>query len=335
MSRTAALLLLLSTAVARAAVPDPEVELGQALFNDTNLSEDRSVACATCHQEEHAFTDTRSSSIGVGHRRGNRNAPTLIDIEVYRALFWDGRAKTLDEQAAFPFLNPNELGFHNLSEVLQRIGERPGYLETFDSVRGCALKGHTGRCGAKIQFSDVARALAAYEKSLTEPPTPLDRYLSGEKAALSAEQLDGLRVFQGKGHCADCHVVTASAAPLTDNEYHDSNVGLRSVGKAIPSIAATLTGEPPEERYQELTLDSGVAALGRYVVTLDPRDLGKFRTPSLRRVSDTAPYMHDGSVPTLEEALDIEVYYRGVESGRPAVLSPDERRHLLQLLQSL
>lgn len=301
-----------------------EIALGRELFFDKNLSMDRTVACASCHKPVHGFADPRSVSKGVYGRTGTRNAPSLLDLGEYQSFFWDGRAATLAEQAPVPFFSSVELGFTSDAQVLSRVRANPGYLEAFKHLDGATPD--------TLTLDEVAEAIQSYERSVGEHVSPFDRYLAGDKAALSAQARHGLAVFEGKADCAFCHVVK-DGARLTDNRFHTSAVGL-IITPTLRRLAASVAHLSPAERYRQIESDPQLSALGRYLVTLDPKDIGKFRTPSLRNVALTAPYMHDGSVATFTEAVNIEIYYRGLKQ-HTLIVSPEERRDILAFLESL
>lgn len=325
-SCTLTLIAALPAVVLAAQSYSNETTLGQALFQDKNLSVDRSVACASCHQPDHGFADTRAISLGIGKQAGTRNAPSLLDLGEYHSFFWDGRAATLEQQASVPFLAHNELGFKDLAAVVARVRQNFGYVAAFQAL--------SGRSGKSIEFADIATALMAYERSLGSSPNEVDRYLGGD-AALSPAAREGLALFQGRADCAECHLINGTSAPLTDNRFHSSGIGLAAISPELGRLAQEAAALPAAERYARIESDPRWAALGRYLVTLDPKDIGKFRTPSLRNVALTAPYMHDGSVPTLAQAVDTELYYRGLKLGHAIILSLEERRDLLAFLRSL
>jgi cytochrome c peroxidase len=305
-----------------------EASLGRALFEDVNLSSDRSVACASCHRSVHAFADTRSVSLGVLKRAGTRNAPSLLDLALYRSYFWDGRARTLEEQLRFPISNSAEMNFSADEDFLNRIRESPDYVQAFGKLQGVAD-------AQALRFSNVSRALIAYERSLSSASV-LDRYLfSRQTTALSPTAQAGLEVFRGKGLCNTCHLITAHEAPLTDAEFHLSGLGLHQSGAELARLAKELTALPASERYDRVQHDSRTAGLGRFVVTLEPRDIGKFRTPSLRHVALTAPYMHDGSIATLGEAVDLELYIRGLDAGHPIIIPDEDKKALVIFLREI
>jgi cytochrome c peroxidase len=314
-------------ASATAPVYATEIDLGHALFEDRRLSVDRSIACASCHAKENAFADGRKISVGIHSRQGTRNAPSLLAIGSYTTYFWDGRVSTLEDQALFPLTSDSEMGLSDPAEVVSRIREDDSYEQSFKVVYGVT--------SASLQFADIARAIVAYERSLAAEPIALDSYLSGNMATLSAEERYGLALFTGKADCSNCHRLSANAAPLTDNDYHGSGIGMPAIAQKLGELVQRLTRVSAAERYQEAQTDADVAALGRFLVTLDPKDIGKFRTPSLRNVARTAPYMHDGSIDTLERAIDIELYYHGLDLGYPIILSDVEKHALTAFLRSL
>lgn len=303
--------------------PDAQAraELGRALFFDTALSADGKVACATCHRPEAAFSGGDALARGVFGRTGTRNAPALVGLGATRELFWDGRRTSLEELVLEPLTRPEEHGLEDLAAVLSAVRAR--HLAGF--ARVFPREGVTEKT--------VAQTLAAYVGSLSPPPSRFERYQAGETDSLTAAQRRGLALFTGRAACARCHPVEGGA--LTDEAYH--------AGELAPGVAASRLAEAAREvsrlsldaRRAEVTARAEVAELGRYVVTLRPADIGRFRTPSLRNVAVTAPYMHDGSVPTLAQAVERELYYRTTERLHVGDLTPAERADLVQFLQAL
>jgi cytochrome c peroxidase len=178
----------------------------------------------------------------------------------------------------------------------------------------------------------------AYVHSLKSPESAYDRYATqGDRTAISPRAQLGLAIFKDKGHCAECHLLDGSPPMLTDHEYHRTGVGMDVTNSNLPSlteavIQRSLQGDAIGNR---VATHADEAQLGRFNVTQNPADIGLFRTPSLRGVASTAPYMHDGSIPTLDEAIDREVYYRSLQSGHPLNLSVEERQELKTFLETL
>lgn len=276
-----------------------------------------------------SYTDGRAVAIGTYGRTGTRNTPSLVNIAAAKesAFFWDGRRTALEQAVLDPLTNPVEMGLVDQAALMHRIAQNDGYRRAF-------IQAFPGR---ELTSSEVGTALASYVRSLTPAESALDRYLHGDRTALNPRAQLGLALFQGKAGCAECHRLEASPPELTDHAYHRTGVGLERVTANLPAltegvIARSLQGSAIGDR---VAMHADEAQLGRFNVTQDPADIGLFRTPSLRGVSHTAPYMHDGSVPTLEDAIDREVYYRSLQAGRPLNLSVEERLNLAAFLQTL
>jgi cytochrome c peroxidase len=305
-----------------------KVALGRALFDDKRLSVDGSVSCSTCHQPDRAFTDGRSLAQGVRQQNGTRNAPTLINSAYLTSLFWDGRRGSLEEQAADPLVNPVEHGLDSHDEVLARVRADAAYVAGFRAAFDVAP--------GSIRLEHVVKALAAFQRTLVAGDSPFDRYrYGGNPSALSDAQIRGLGLFAGRAGCTACHTIGKEDALLTDNAFHSIGIGQGRAQSRLADRTTRLVRLSPAERDRGITSDPEVAELGRFAVTLKPVDIGRFRTPTLRNVALTAPYMHDGSVPTLGEAVEREVYYRGLESGRPLILTPEEKADLVAFLEAL
>ena len=306
------------------------IALGKQLFNDPSLSADGMVRCASCHMPERSYTDARAGAIGVYGRTGTRNTPSLLNIAAANepAFFWDGRRTVLERAVLDPLTNPVEMGLHDQSDLMRRITQNSAYREAFTQAFGG---------GNSLTPDAVGTVLAAYVHSLTPAESAFDRYRRGDRTALNPRAQLGLALFQGKADCAECHRLEGSSPTFTDHAYHRSGVGMDGIAVNLPTltegvITRSLQGSAIGDRVATHTDE---AQLGRFNVTLEPADIGLFRTPSLRGVSHTAPYMHDGSVPTLEDAIDREVYYRSLQAGRPLNLSVEERLDLAEFLRSL
>lgn len=195
-----------------------------------------------------------------------------------------------------------------------------------------------GLAAADIRPAHVGQALAAYERTLVAGNSPFDRYAYGhDKTALTPSAVRGLELFRGRANCVACHSIDATSALFTDNRFHSLSVGMAGLSDRLPALTTAIArAKEAGGSLDRLVLDAqDVANLGRFVHTLEPADIGKFRTPSLRNAALTAPYMHDGSVATLREAVELEIYYRGAEAGRPLVLTPREKDDLVAFLEAL
>jgi cytochrome c peroxidase len=305
-----------------------KVALGRALFEDKRLSADGTVSCSTCHQAGRAFTDGRTVAVGARQQSGTRNTPTLINSAYLTSLFWDGRRASLEEQAAAPLVNPVEHGLASHDALLAIVRADASYAAGFRAAFGAAPEA--------IRIEHVVQALAAFERTLVAGDSAFDRYrYGGDATALSTAQVRGLGLFTGRARCTACHTIGPEHALLTDQEFHTIGIGQEHLQTRLADRAMRLVRLSPAERDRSIIGDPAIAELGRFAVTLKPGDIGRFRTPTLRNAALTAPYMHDGSVPTLAEAVEREVYYRGLEAGRPLVLTPQEKDDLAAFLQAL
>ena len=302
--------------------------LGEKLFFDRKLSGDGTISCGSCHQPDKAFSDGRALAEGIGGKRGTRNTPSILDAALSTTQFWDGRRATLEDQAIDPFVNPSEHGLANHAAVLARIREDASYERDF----GAAFS----MDGSRLSMQHVRKALATYIRSLNVSDSAFDRFeYGGDKSALSDSARRGLELFRGRAQCSSCHTIGKSDAVFSDGCFHVAGVETARIAARLPELTARVVRAPSEQLDGLITTDPDVAALGRFVVTRDPRDIGAFRTPSLRNVARTAPYMHDGGIATLGEAVDQEIYYRSAKQGRPIVLTHAERIDLVNFLEAL
>jgi cytochrome c peroxidase len=279
-----------------------KVELGRQLYFDKRLSVDDTVSCATCHDPQKGFAEDKKVSTGIQEKKGNRNSPTTLNSALYDLQFWDGRAPSLEEQAKGPIVNPVEMGMPSLDPLVEKLKKIPEYQKSFKQV----FEGG-------ITADNIAKAIAAYERTLLAGDSPFDRYFYGkEENAISEAAKRGLKVFQEKGRCVTCHEILSSFALFTDNKFHNVGVGM---------------DKPNPDR-------------GRYEATKEDKDTGAFKTSSLRNVALTAPYMHDGSEATLESV--VELYDKGgvpnryLDGGiRPLNLTEQEKKDLVEFMKAL
>jgi cytochrome c peroxidase len=259
-----------------------KLKLGRRLYFDKALSVDGTISCASCHIPEKGFADPNQFSTGVGGQKGTRQAPPILNRVFSAAQFWDGRARSLEEQAVGPVQNPVEMGMPNMQIVLDKLKADRGYVAMFEDAFP----------GEGITESGVAKAIAAFERTIMSGNSPYDRFMAGEKTAMSESAQRGLQLFrdENKGNCETCHV----SFNFTDENYNNIGVGM----------------------------DAKSFDMGRWVVTKLEGHQGAFKTPTLREIANTAPYMHDGSQKTLEEV--IEFYDIGGHTNK--WLSPKMKR---------
>lgn len=246
-----------------------KVELGRKLFFDTTLSVDHSMSCATCHDPDKGWSNGLRYADGVNGLPGKRNVPSILNAAYYRSLFWDGRAGSLEGQALGPIMNAGEMAMPSTGELVDRLRKHEDYPPLFAKAFPDG-----------ITAINVARALASYERTIVAGNSPYDRYVAGDKTALSESAERGMKLFfdKQKSKCSICH----EAPTFTAMFYHNLGIGMDQ--------------DPPMD-------------LGRYEVTKLESNKGMFKVPTVRDVKDTAPYMHDGSIATLEEV--VELYDRG------------------------
>jgi cytochrome c peroxidase len=288
------------------------------------------ISCSSCHQPEHAFSDSRASAQGIDKREGTRNTPSLLNVAFNTSLFWDGRRASLETQALDPLINPLEHGLRDSQALLAIIQADPRYVTEFRA----AFPGN----GISIQVNQVAQAIACFERTLIAGDSPFDRYYFGhDEHALSLSAQRGLNLFQHAAQCSSCHTIGLTEALFTDNAFHSLGIGMQRIAPMLPELTKRVVASRQSGISIDRVIlsDRDIAELGRFVVTLSPVDIGTFRTPSLRNVDLTAPYMHDGSVATLQEAVERELYFRGSHAGRPLILTPAEKSDLVEFLKAL
>jgi cytochrome c peroxidase len=287
----------------RAAIPPdnpqtPEkIALGQKLFFDGRLSADETVACSTCHDPARAFTDGRPVSIGIKGRAGQRNAPTILNALYNKFQFWDGRAKTLEQQAALPIVNSVEMGQPSLDAAVARIAAIGEYQQTFRRVFGGPPNG-----------PDLLRAIASYERTQLAFDSPFDHFIAGDKNAIEPSAMRGWTLFNTRGRCNKCHALTEDKLDVTnftDNDFHNIGIGIiRHNVVALARQADQLVNSGNPAAIDNAAIQTDMSALGRFLVSKKEPDIASFKTPNLRNVLVTGPYFHDGSQETLWDVMD-------------------------------
>ncbi|MFP6768780.1 MAG: cytochrome c peroxidase [Planctomycetaceae bacterium] len=280
-----------------------KVELGELLYFDKRLSSDNTVSCATCHSPSKGFTDAAPVSTGIKGQKGGRSAPTVINRAYSTQQFWDGRAPSLEAQAIGPIANPIEMT--NLKSekaahgaVVDRLKKIKGYQSRFKTVFGTT----------DVTIDHVGKAIATFERTVLSGNAPYDRFVAGDKKALSKSAKRGFDIFFKKAACDSCHL----GFNFSDGSYENVGIGM----------------DKPEPD------------LGRFVVTGKKSDRGSFKTPTLREIEHTGPYMHDGRFKTLEAV--VEHYDRGGVKNpnldrriKPLKLSKREKTDLVSFLKAL
>jgi cytochrome c peroxidase len=287
------------------AIPWPEdnpysparADLGKILFFDGRLSSNGIVSCAFCHEPGHAFSGSTSFSKGVDGKQGPRHASTLVNRAWGKSQFWDGRVPTLESQVIVPVTNPDEMGM-TADRVVQAVQSIKGYAPLFAAAFG----------DSTINFDRITKAIATFERTIVSGNSPYDRYLAGDRSALTKQQKDGLDFFNRKGECAECHI----GPNFTTEKFANLGIGMD-----------LLNPDP-----------------GRETFTKRRGDFGKFKIPTLRDLAHRGPYMHDGRFKTLGEVLDL--YAKGGLPNphldtrlTPFYLDEQTKRDLLAFLDSL
>ncbi|WP_426076728.1 cytochrome-c peroxidase [Janthinobacterium sp. PSPC3-1] len=263
------------SAIAVPPVSPKVVALGQRLFADPRLSRSNAVACISCHHPAHSFADNKRNSIGHEGRPGQRNTPGLLGVGQLKSLFWDGRAASLEVQALGPLGHADEMAM-DVPALAAKLARLDDYNKQFDAAFGQA---------GGVTLARILNALAGYQRTLLPPATRFDAFMQGERTVLNDRELLGLHLFRTKARCMTCH----SGALLTDQQFH--NLGLSFYGR---------------KKHEDL---------GRYLVTGQAQDVGKFRTPSLRGVAQSGPWMHNGLFPQLAGVLNL--YNAGMSRPLP------------------
>ncbi len=305
-------------------VTPEKVALGRRLYYDKRLSRDGTQSCASCHDPEKGFSDGKKIAEGIGGKKGARNSPTVLNAVFNEFQFWDGRAATLEEQAKGPMINPVEMGMESHDVVVAAVRGVPEYEQAFRKT-----------FGREPTIDDIAAAIATFERTAVSGDSAFDRFQAGDKSALSESAQRGWALWNGKARCNTCHPFGNATPNFSDNKFH--NIGVAAKNRDFAGLArkAATVSNP-----NELAFSPDFTELGRFVVTKQPKDIGAFKTPGLRDVALTAPYLHDGSEATL---LDVVIFYdKGGEPNPyldggivPLKLTDQEKRDLVAFMESL
>ncbi|NOQ34785.1 MAG: c-type cytochrome [Methylococcaceae bacterium] len=312
-----------------------KIALGRKLFYDRRLSINNTFSCAMCHVPEQGFSNNEmATSVGVEGRTVKRNAPTLYNVAYMEKLFHDGRENTLEQQAWSPLLAHNEMANPSIGYVIDKINHSPDYKDLFQQ----AFKGNAS-------METIGMALASYQRTLNSANSPFDRWFYGkQKNVLSEEAKRGYRLFIGKAACGNCHRINEGYALFTDQQLHNTGLGYQQAMTKMPTtqkvqVAAGVFIDVPNSII-ETVAEPKAADLGLYEVTQNPADRWKYKTPSLRNISLTAPYMHNGQFQSLEDV--IAFYNKGGIANenlssliKPLNLSTKEQQDLIAFLKSL
>jgi len=310
-----------------------KVALGEKLFFDKRMSVDRTVSCATCHDPATALADNNAVGVGINNQKGARNAPTVLNAMFNELQFWDGRAPSLEEQAKLPIINPIEMGMKDHQAVVERVRDVTEYKPMFKAAFGSEI----------VTIDNIAKAIAAFERTQLSGDSPFDRFIAGDQRAISDAAKRGWDLFNGQARCISCHAWNPSQPFFSDFKFH--NIGVAAKDRNFTALARKArqliaSGKNKNQVTDELALTEGFSELGRYLVTGQPRDIGSFKTSMLRDIELTAPYMHNGSEKTL---LDVMKFYNkggeinpNLDGGmRPLKLTDPQLDEMVEFMKTL
>ena len=319
-----------------------KIQLGEKLFHDKRFSSTGKISCATCHDPEKVFTDSPLRvSEGINKLTGTRNAPTVVNAAYMKTQFWDGREPDLEGQSAGPFVNPVEMGLKNHKPILKIVSSDKEYVKLFKQAFGVSAK--------KIRMKHVKQAIGSFERTIISANSDFDRfYFAGDNSALNDEEKRGFNVFLGQGRCVSCHTVSQTHALFTDNRFHNIGVGFKRINKDVHELASAYRKAKKKgiDVDVEVLTNKNTSELGRFAVTTEFNNMGGFKTPTLRNIDKTAPYMHDGSIETLEDVVkfynnggrvkDTDPSFDFLSGGiRPLDLDDDQIDDLVAFLKAL
>ena len=274
-----------------------KIALGDKLFNDKRFSSTGEVSCATCHAADKGLTDSPLvTSKGINDLTGTRNAPTVLNAAFNKTQFWDGRSPSLEDQSQHPFINPVEMGLPNHDKILEIVSKDEDYVKKFNQAFGTKTP----------DMGHVTKASAAFERTKIAGDSPWDRwYFGGNEDAINESAKRGFQVFLTDGRCVSCHAVEQDHALFTDHKFHNIGVGINDIQEDVPKLSSAFLVAKAKGADVDITVlsDPNVSHLGRFAVDDQFVSMGAFKTPTLRNLTLTAPYMHDGSISGLKEVV--------------------------------
>lgn len=301
---------------------DQQRKLGERIFSAKTFSRSGTISCESCHNPLKAFTDGRRTGVGVDGVIGTRNVPSLIGSSQNRSFFWDGRRTKLTDAVLDAFTNPSELGLSSRDQIIARATSLATKFRSPFST------------SQRPTLNEIGVALACFIQDMPSGSSPYDQALLKKKSLPPIVQR-GEQLFKGIAGCTECHSMQDTSPRFTDDDFHESGSTSQLIDVSRFAIEISTSRLDDLGLAEKILSDQNWAAFGRFIVTKKPSDIGAFRTPSLRNVAVTAPYMHDGSIPTLEAAVDREIYYRAFSSGHSVALSSADRAAIVEFLKSL
>lgn len=312
-----------------------KVALGEKLFFDARLSQDSTISCASCHNPEIGWADNTPTSTGVKQRSGFRNSPTILNAMFNSTQLWDGAANSLETQAKLALTSSREMGINDEQLLVKSIGAIPEYKSLF-------LKAFNDE---KVTLDNIVKAIACFERTKLAGNAPFDRFMAGDNSAISPAAQRGWRLFRVQGRCITCHTFSKSRPFFSDYKFH--NIGVSADKINLIEMLNNFNKEPnngslnkANDPHTNEANSEKYLPLGRYTISRQPEDIGAFKTPMLRNIAVTAPYMHDGSEETLVDV--IKYYNKGGHANdyidrqmKQLNLTDDQVNDLVEFLKSL
>ena len=316
-------------------ISSEKIALGRKLFFDRRLSHNNTFSCAMCHIPEQGFSSNEmATAVGIEGQTVRRNSPTIYNVAYASLLFHDGRENTLEQQVWGPLLASNEMGNPSVGYVVNKIKSLDDYQNLFEQ-----------NFGVQANMINIGQALASYERSLNSANSPFDRWFFGKQSdAVNSETKKGYQLFTGKARCSQCHHINKSFALFTDNQLHNTGIGYQESMQQTPKqinlqIAPGVFIDVESDHLNDIT-ERKANDLGHYEISQDPQDRWKYKTPSLRNIALTAPYMHNGSISTLEGIVRFYNQGGAINENLDKLINPlhltnVEINNLVEFLKSL